>query len=298
MRVLVIGSTGQLGRPAVARLLADGHDVTGLARNDERAAVIARQGITPVIGDLFDADSLAGVLPGHEAVLNLATRIPTGTAGALGRGWAENDHVRTDGSRALVTAALASEDVRILVQEGVTYCYADGGDAEITEESPLDVPAPVRSSVTAHENVARFAAQDAGRAGVRLRIGMLLGDDPMTGMLLKMAKYGMPLIFGSPAGWTVPIRMSDAAAGAVAALRVQSGVYNVTAEPVRKRELGAVLAEVAGVRRARSMSARMAKLLGPAAIFARSHRVVSTKLSEATGWQPADPKPNLGWFRD
>ena len=54
MRVLVIGATGMIGRPAVRQLLADGHQVTGLARDEGRAAVVAAQGATPVVGDLFE----------------------------------------------------------------------------------------------------------------------------------------------------------------------------------------------------------------------------------------------------
>jgi 2-alkyl-3-oxoalkanoate reductase len=296
MRVLLIGSTGVLGRPAVRRLLADGHQVSGLARNADRAEMIARQGITPVIGDLFDPDSLSAVLPGHEAVLNLATRIPPAGKAALGLGWAANDHVRRDGSAALVTAALACPDVRVIVQEGVSFIYADAGDAEITEESPVDVASALRSSVTAHENVARFADAGDGRVGVRLRIAMLMGDDPLTAMVLRGARFGVPVTYGHPDGWTTSIRQADAATGAVAALAAPSGIYNVGGEPVRKRELGAVLADAADVRKGRSMPARLTKLLGPASVFGRSQRILSTKLTEATGWQPADPKPNRGWF--
>jgi nucleoside-diphosphate-sugar epimerase len=295
MRVLVIGGTGVLGRPAVRRLLAAGHDVTGLARNDERAAVIAAQGVTPVVGDLFDADSLAKAMVGQEAVLNLATRIPSLTKAMFGGGWAENDKVRRDGSAALVTAALAGDDVRIVVQEGISFYYADGGDAELTEDSPLDVPAALRSTITAHENVARFAGAD-GRTGVRLRIGTLLGDDPMTTAMLRAARFGMPLTFGDPAGWTVAVHPSDAAAGAVAALSAPSGVYNVGAPPLRKRDLGAALAAVAGVRKARSVPPFVLRMAGPASTFARSQRVVSTRLTEATGWRPELPVPGPAWF--
>lgn len=294
MRVLVIGATGVLGRPAVRRLLADGHDVSGLARSADRAAVVAAQGITPVVGDLFDSSALAAVLPGHEAVVNLATRIPSAGKGALGMGWAANDHVRVDGSAALVAAASDCADVRVIVQEGVTFCYADGGDAEITEDSALDVPAGVRSSMVAHENVARFATD--GRVAVRLRIGLLMGDDPLTQALLKAARFGMPMVYGSPAGWTAPIQPADAAGGVVAALTAPSGVYNVTAGPVRKRDLGAALAEAAGVRRARSLPDGVARLLGPVSALARSQRVVSRKLTEATGWTPAAPTPRADWF--
>ncbi|HEX3648097.1 MAG TPA: NAD(P)H-binding protein, partial [Pseudonocardiaceae bacterium] len=151
MRVLVIGGTGVLGRPAVLRLLAGGHDVTGLARNEERASVLAAQGVRPVVADLFDPESLAKAMVGQEAVLNLATRIPPLSKAVFGGGWQENDHIRTDGSAALVTAALAGDDVRVVVQEGISFYYADGGDTELTEESPLDVPAALRSAVTAHQ---------------------------------------------------------------------------------------------------------------------------------------------------
>ncbi len=294
MRVLVIGATGVLGRPAVRRLLADGHDVSGLARSVDRAAVIAAQGIAPVVGDLFDSSSLAAVLPGHEAVLNLATRIPSAGKAALGLGWAANDHVRVEGSAALVAAAVDCADVRVIVQEGVSLCYADGGDSEITEDSPVDVPSMVRSSMVAQENVARFATD--GRVGVRLRIGPLMGDDPLTRAMLRAARFGMPLTYGAPDGWMAPILPADAAAGAVAALTASGGVYNVTAGPVRKRDLGAALAAAAGVRKARSVSAGMARMMGAAAVFARSQRVVSGKLTEATGWAPASPTPHAGWF--
>lgn len=297
MRVLVIGSTGMLGRPAVRRLVADGHDVTGLARNDDRAAVVAAQGIRPVVADLFDVDSLAGVLPGHEAVLNLATRIPSAGRAMLGMGWGENNHIRTDGSAALATAALASTDVRIVVQEGVSFYYADGGDAEITEESPLDVPEALRSAVVAHENVARFTAGGEGRVGIGLRIGSLLGDDPLTRAMLSAGRFGMPMVYGDPAGWTTPVHPVDAAEGAVAALSAPAGIYNVGATPLRKRDLGAVLAEGAGARRARAIPPGMLKRMGAAAAFGRSQRVVSTKLTEATGWKPERPNPTVEWFR-
>lgn len=297
MRVLVIGATGQLGRPAVRRLLADGHHVTGLARNDGRAAVIARQGVSPVVADLFDPESLSRALVGQEAVLNLATRIPSAAKALTGRrAWAETDHIRRDGSAALVTAALASADVRVIVQEGVSFYYADGGDAELTEESPIDVPERLRSSVTAHENVAGFAG--GGRSAVRLRIAMLTGDDPLTRSMTKMARYGLPVIYGDPDGWTVAIHPTDAAAGAVAALSAPSGVYNVGAPPVRKRELGAVLAAAGGARRAHAVPPALLRFLGPLAAFGRSQRVVSTKLEQTTGWRPDRPVPGPTWFRD
>lgn len=294
MRVLVIGATGILGRSAVRRLLADGHDVTGLARDNDRAAVIARQGITPVVADLFDPDSLVNAVRGREAVLNLATRIPPLFKGVTGRGWAENDHVRRDGTAALAQAVLADADVQIVVQEGVSFYYADGGDTELTEDSPIDVPSALRSSVDAHENIAGLAG--TGRTAVRLRIAMLYDNDPLTRSVLRAARFGMPLIYGDRNGWTTAVHPTDAASGAVAALSAPTGIYNVGATPMRKHEFGAVLAKEAGIRRARAVPAGMMGMMGSASAFGRSLRVVSAKLTEATGWRPELPIPSAEWF--
>jgi nucleoside-diphosphate-sugar epimerase len=291
VRVLLIGSTGVLGRQAAPRLLAAGHAVTGLARNDERAKAVAALGLEPVVADLFDVDSMVKAVDGQEAVLNLATRIPV-TARAMMRGMAENDRVRIEGSRALVEAALGS-DVRVIVQEGVSFVYAEGGDAELDEDAPIDPAPPLRSSLTAHENVARFAA-DSGRVGVRLRIAAMIGDDPMAHMLLRLAKLRAPVMFGDAAGWFTPIRPADAAAGAVAALNAPSGVYNLGAEPVRKSDFAAVVAKAAGVRRGRTMSDRF--MIGQLKAFGRSQRVSSARLTEATGWRPERPTIEPDWF--
>ena len=234
------------------------------------------------------------VLVDQEAVLNLATRIPPLSKAMRPSGWAENDRIRNEGSQALVTAALDSSDVRVIVQEGISFYYKDGGDAEIDETWPIDVPERLRSSVRAHENVARFAS--VGRVGVGLRIGMLFSDDPMTRDLLKAARFGAPLTFGDAEGWTMAVHPSDAAAGAVAALTAPSGVYNVGAPPVRKRELGAALAAAAGVRKARTVPKALMRFMGPAAAYGRSQRIVSRKLTEATGWRPELPVPGPEWF--
>lgn len=292
MRVLLIGSTGVLGRAAVPALLAAGHQVTGLARNPDRAQAVRALGIEPVVADLFDADSLAKALRGQEAVLNLATRIPA-TPRAMLRGMADNDRVRAEGSRVLVETALREGDVRVIVQEGISFVYADGGDASLDESAPIDAVGPLRSSVRAHANVARFAEAD-GRVGVRLRIAAMIGDEPMARMLLRVARFRMPVMFGDPHGWFTAIHPSDAAAGAVAALAAPSGVYNVGATPARKSELAQVVAEAAGVRKARIL--RRALVPGQLKAFARSQRVISDKLTETTGWAPRRPQLAADWF--
>ncbi|RZS34018.1 nucleoside-diphosphate-sugar epimerase [Herbihabitans rhizosphaerae] len=292
MRVLLIGSTGVLGREAVPRLAAAGHQVTGLARNDGRVPAVRALGIEPVVADVFDPDSLLPAMRGQDAVLNLATRIPVSARTAL-RGMKDNDHLRAEGSAAIVEAARASGDVRTIVQEGVSFMYADGGDTELDETAPVDVPKLLQAVMTAHENVAGFAGD--GRTGVRLRIGLLVSGDPGTRMLVAAARRGLPTLPGDDDGWTLVIHPSDAAAGAVAALDAPSGVYNVGANPIRRGQLRKVIAEVARVRRVRRLPQAFA--VGPLSVLGRSQRVVSHKLADATGWRPARPTITAAWLR-
>ena len=114
MKVFIAGATGGLGRLAVTRLIAAGHDVTGIARTDRSAALLGRLGAAPARLDLFDADAVTSAVAGHDVVMNLATRIPTGGSAATRKGWLENERLRRDGSRILVDAALAGGAVNLL----------------------------------------------------------------------------------------------------------------------------------------------------------------------------------------
>lgn len=290
MRVMVIGATGVLGRPAVTRLLAAGHEVSGLARDASRGPAIEATGAEPVAGDLFTPTSLAAALRGHDAVLNLATRIPRKVTSKSA--WAENDHVRLAGSAALAAAVRQVDEVRIVVQEGISFVYAEGGDRLLTEDAPLRPRGVTASSVVAHANVA--ALED--RTVVRLRIGTLVGPDVMTSALLAAARRGAPLIMGSRSDWTTAIHPSDAAAAAVAALGAPSGVYNVGAPAVVKGTLGAAMAAAAGVRKARAVPKWLVSRLAMAEPMGRSQRVDSGKLTEATGWRCERPVPGPEWF--
>ncbi len=294
MRVMVIGATGVLGVPAVARLLEDGHDVSGLARNPERVGAIQAIGAKAVVGDLFDVDSLAGALRGHDAVLNLATRIAGPREMARKSGWAENDRIRRDGSASLAAAVRRVDELRTVVQEGISFVYADGGDRELDEDAPLRPVGVTASSMVAHQNIAALAEE--GRTAVRLRIGTLVSGDVMTSAQLEMARRGLPLIMGRRTDWTTAIHPSDAAAAAVMALGAPSGVYNAGAPPVSKQQLGEALAAAAGIKRPRAVPKWLASRLAMTEPLSRSHRVVSHRLTEATGWRPALAVPGPAWF--
>lgn len=72
MRILVTGASGWIGSASVTELIAAGHHVLGLARNDEAAARIERLGAEAVRGTLDDSVSLRAATARVEGVVHLA----------------------------------------------------------------------------------------------------------------------------------------------------------------------------------------------------------------------------------
>jgi nucleoside-diphosphate-sugar epimerase len=72
MRVLIFGASGYIGQRAVARLLANGHSVTGYVRAEEAAAKVRSHGADAIISSLDDAQAVRTALLDHDAALWLA----------------------------------------------------------------------------------------------------------------------------------------------------------------------------------------------------------------------------------
>lgn len=294
MRVFVTGATGVLGRSAVAALLADGYEVTGLARTDAKATELGRLGAAAARANLFDIAAMTEALEGHDAICNLATSIPVGMAALRPGSWRANDHLRTEGSKVVVAAARAA-GVRRLVQESISFSYADGGDAWITETSPLGVTKAVEPAAVAETSALGFACRS--RDAVVLRFGNFLGDDPVTRWRLGQAQAGRPIGLGDPDGWVHVVHPSDAGAAVAAAVAAPGGVYNVGAEPVRRSDLTSAFAQAVGRPQARFVPTWLVKLAGERIEpLTRSHRVSSEKLHEATGWKPRYDVFDAAWL--
>jgi nucleoside-diphosphate-sugar epimerase len=296
MKVFVAGATGVIGWRAVRDLVAAGHEVTGLARSDEKAEQLVRLGATPARVDLFDPAALSAAVAGHAVVANLATHIPPLSAAARPSAWAENDRIRTEGSRNLVDAALAGGATRY-IQESITFTYPDQGDEWIDESLAID-PAPgVESVLAAEANAARFASSGHG-AGVVLRFGAFYGPGAThTDTMLSLARRGLGAAAGAAQGYISSIHLDDAARAVVAALEVPSGTYNVVDdEPVTRRQYVDALGAALGRGRLRIVPGRAAKLGGKrAATMTRSQRVRNAAFRAASGWRPQHPSVREGW---
>jgi nucleoside-diphosphate-sugar epimerase len=286
MKAFVTGATGELGRPAVAALIAGGHQVTGVARTSEKAALLRDLGAEPVTVDLFDPTGIKNATAGHDAILHLATKIPPTSKGWRRSAWAENDRLRAEGTSVLLDAA-STHGIGTFVMESIAFLYADGGDRWQDEDAPLD-PGTNTSMVVAEDATAAFSA--SGGRGIVLRFGWFYGPDAIhTRDTVRAARLGIAPVMGDPAGYVSSIHVEDAGRAVAAALdAAPAGVWNVCDEPVTKAEYARVLGDAVHRRKApRPMGKILTKLGGEgAAVLARSHRVQSARFREATGWTP------------
>lgn len=289
-----MGATGVLGTATVTALLDAGHEVAGLARTPEKAAGLLERGADAEVTALTDHDGLVRLLDGADAVVNLAGHVPVGMAGLLPGAWRSNDRLRTEGVRRVVAAAREA-GVRRIVQESVSYLYADQGDDWITENSPLDITRATEPASVAEAQVQDYLCDS--RAGVVLRFGLVVGDDPLTRWQLRSAAHGRRIGLGHPDGWLHPIHTDDLGGAVLAALSAPSGIYNVGAEPVRRADYVHVFAEAVGRGRGGFLSPLATRVAGVRAEpLARSLRVSSERLASATGWAPRRGAFEPGWF--
>ena len=78
MKVFVAGASGAIGRPLVPKLIAAGHEVTGMTRSEERAGWIRQAGAKAVVADVFDEDRVRSAMAEAETevVVHQLTSLP------------------------------------------------------------------------------------------------------------------------------------------------------------------------------------------------------------------------------
>jgi len=158
MRVFITGATGFIGSALVPELIAAGHQVLGLSRNDAGAQSLLAAGAEVHRGDIYDLESIRSGAAGADAVIHLAFNHDFSK-------FVEN--CETD-RRVIETIGdvLAGSDRMFLVTSGVAMGSAKPGHL-ITEDDP-----PVSSSVipraASEEEAARVASRGVRVAMVRL----------------------------------------------------------------------------------------------------------------------------------
>jgi nucleoside-diphosphate-sugar epimerase len=294
MRIFVTGATGVVGRRAIPILLARGYSVTALVRQSSTTPSLVHGNLAFVNVDLFDREALGRAVAGHDAVINLATHMPSSAWKMLLRSsWRLNDRIRSEGAANIAAAALAGGATR-LIQESFAPTYPDRGDQWIGESTPLEPSAYNRTVLDAERAATGFAG--SARAGVVLRFAAFYGPDAMQiRSYLDSLRWGP--IPGDPEGYISSISHDDAAAAVAAALDAPSGAYTVSDdEPVTRKMFFGTLAEAFGLKTPRFMPGWVTPLFGSVGdAMTRSLRMSNRKLREATGWAPQFPSIREGF---
>lgn len=284
--LLVTGATGVIGRRLVPVLVKAGNRVHAVTRSPENAKAVTEAGATPTTLDLFNADEVVAAVAGRDAVIHLATSIPTGLS-ILGRSaWRANDRLRRDASSILATAVVEA-GVATYIGESTTFPYVGAGSTWIDEAQARSYHANSQSCVDS-ENASQRVT-DAGHTGINLRFAMFHDEDSShIHSFLDMAEWGFSPFLGRPTAYQSFIDTRDAARAVVAALDAKPGIYNV-AEPTpsTRGEHAAELARLLGRKKLRSVPRFLEKVGGAAAEeMSRSQRISSKKLQEASDWEP------------
>jgi nucleoside-diphosphate-sugar epimerase len=215
MRIFLAGAAGVIGRRLTPLLVLMGHQVTGTTRSADKAAQIEAMCGQPVVVDAFDADALtAAVIAARpDAVIHQLTDLPSapGTPG-YEDAQKRNVHLRTEGTRNLMAAAIAA-GVKRAIAQSIAFVYARGAGAR-HESDPLDTAAQGIRTLTV--------------AGVMALEDAVLRTPGIDGLVLR---YGY--LYGPGTWYEKPVKSPslhvDAAAHAalLALTRGAPGIYNI-----------------------------------------------------------------------
>ncbi|MEH6565623.1 MAG: TIGR01777 family oxidoreductase [Halopseudomonas sp.] len=242
MNLLLTGGTGLIGRALCQRLLADGHQITVWSRRPDKVAALCGAQVRGV-AELAQLDGEA-----FDAVVNLAG------APIADRPWTAKRKAVLWSSRVSLTEHLVqwigrqTRKPEVMVSGSAVGWYGDGGNAEITEQSPA------RAEYT-HTlcDAWEAAAKRVSSYGVRLcimRTGLVVSAE---GGFLARLKPPFKLGLGGPIGsgeqYMPWVHRDDIIKLIVWLLHSSDckGAYNATApHPVTNREFARELGRALG----------------------------------------------------
>lgn len=212
MQNIVIIGCGDIGQRVAARWQARKAHVVGVSRNPLACEAMREEGIEPILADLDNPASLAGLAVNDMIVYYFAPPPPEGITDTRLRQW------------------LAAIDENALPQRLVlistTAVYGDTGGDWVTEQSPLQPGTDRgRRRLDAEKAVLAWSKQ-TGVPVVILRVPGIYGPGRLPRARLEQ---GLPVLNESESGFTNRIHSEDLATVCVAAgCSEASAVYNVS----------------------------------------------------------------------
>ncbi len=238
MKIFLAGATGALGRQLLPRLVARGHEVTGLTRSESKQQLVRDLGGRPVVGEALDPESLAHAVAeaDPEVIVHQLTAIPYALdLRHFARDFAQTNRLRTEGTDHLLAAGRAVGVRRFVAQSYAPAIFERAGGPVKMEDDPLDERPPdqMRSTVEAIRHVETTVTGATWTEGAVLRYGAFYGPGtsfslgPEGTMVAAIRKRQLPLVGRAAGVWSF-IHIEDAAEATVKAIEGSGrGIYNV-----------------------------------------------------------------------
>jgi nucleoside-diphosphate-sugar epimerase len=193
MKILVTGATGFLGFRLIQALKEQGHFVIATGRNPAMAEKIRHLGIAFEAGSVENADFVAGISQGVEAVIHTA-----GLSSPWGK-YADFYAANVQGTESVI-AACKQNQIRRLVHVSTPSIYVEYRDREDVKESdPLPskfANAYATTKFLAEERVRAAAQEGLETIMIRPRALIGAGDTVILPRLLRAHKEGRLRIIG------------------------------------------------------------------------------------------------------
>jgi nucleoside-diphosphate-sugar epimerase len=308
MRVFVAGASGAIGRPLVPKLIAAGHEVTGMTRSEQSAERLRAAGATALVADVFDEERVrSGMVDASlDVLVHQLTALPDRLDFRDKSIYDATNRVRGEGTRILIEAARAAGARRVVAQS-IAFLYAPEGDWVKDEEAPLleDAPGPFGEGARVVTEMERAVVGADGLEGLVLRYGFFYGPGTYyasDGSSAEDVRRRRLPIVGKGTGTVSFIHIDDAADATVAAVeRVAPGVYNVVDDdPAPFSEWLPVYAEALGAKKPFRVPLWLGKLVAGkgVALFTNELRgATNEKVKRELGWEPGHPSWRQG-FRE
>ncbi len=278
MRVFVTGATGWVGSAVVEELVGAGHQVTGLARSDDKAVALAATGAMVLHATLDDHDALRAAAAAADAVVHLAFDHDFSKFAAS----AEQDGRAIE----VLGRALEGSSRPLLVTSGIAL-LAPGRFATEADVAPFLPSFPRRSEAAARG----LAARGVRAMTVRLSPSVHgLGDHGFIPILIGLAREkGVSAYLGEGANRWPGVHRSDA--GRLYRLVIERGAsepayHAVADEGVPFKAIAAVIGRRLGL----PVESRGREHFGWFADFAGADMPASSERTRALlDWTPTGP---------
>ncbi len=301
MNVFIAGSSGVLGRSTIRQLVSHGHQAMALVRTEDKARVVKSLGASAVIGDIFNPAQVRDLVDGADAVLHLATAIPTKPRWKRDD-WIANDRLRREGTRNLVEACRGRK-IRAYVQQSIAFVYGNLHGAWVDESAP-PCPSNITQSALEGEQIALNARRDWGLPAIVLRGAQFYHAESWSTRYFigQIKRCQLPIIGDGNYFWHY-IHVDDMARAVVCAVENASEasgeILNVADdEPCQAKEFLEFLANRIGAPRPMRVPAWLARLFAGSEtvnFLTTSARYRTGKIKKKLGWKPQFPTYREGF---